>query len=137
MYCFYLLKDNNNNNNNNYDIKHDFKDINDFKNRYNLNNRGYEKEYWINNLRIIKNDSEMNFNFIKDLNISKQNKFLVQEYEEFNCEKFNFYKTDTEESYEKYSNKINDVNILLKKYKDFFTIEFYCDNKTKFNDFFL
>ena len=28
MYCFYLLKDNNNDY---YDIKHDFKDINDFK----------------------------------------------------------------------------------------------------------
>lgn len=123
---------------NTFNEKIPLQDIDFYIEKYKLNKKGQEKEYWINNLRIISNENkDLNFTFFKDIEIYHENNFLIQEYEKFNCNPYNFYNVEHEENYEKYENIINDVEVILKKFEGFFTICFSSNNKENFKDFFL
>ena len=107
--------------------------------KFALTRIGKVKEYWINNVFIQSRENIISYQYVKDISISydKKNNVLVQELETTSCKPFNFYKVDLEDEYIQYGNKIENVYIFLKKYKNHLTLEFSCDNKEKFNDFFL
>jgi hypothetical protein len=106
--------------------------------KFTLTKIGKVKEYWINNVLIQYRDGIISYQYVKDITISydKNNNILIQELESTPCNPFNFYKVDLEDEYIQYENKIDNVSIFLKKYKNHLTLEFSCDNKENFNDFF-
>ena len=107
--------------------------------KFTLTRFGKVKEYWINNVLIQSGNNIISYQYVKDITISydKNNNVLIQELELTPCNSFNFYKVDFEDEYIQYGNKIDNISIFLKKYKNHLTLEFSCDNKEKFNEFFL
>ena len=106
--------------------------------KFTLTKIGKVKEFWINNVLIQYRDVIISYQYVKDITISydKNNNILIQELESTPCNPFNFYKVDLEDEYIQYENKIDNVSIFLKKYKNHLTLGFSCDNKENFNDFF-
>jgi len=106
--------------------------------KFTLTRFGKVKEYWINNVFIKSSENIISYQYVEDISISydKKNNVLIQELETTSCKPFNFYNVDLEDEYIQYENKIENVYIFLKKYKNNLTLEFSCDNKKNFNDFF-
>jgi len=125
-------------NNDTFDEKIPFSKLNDLIEKFKLKESYHIKEYWMNNVQIINKRDKLTFTYIEDLDISydEKNNFLIQEYIETPCKSFNFYETDLEDNYLLYENIINDITVYLKKYNNYLSVEFICDNKEKFNDFF-
>ena len=107
--------------------------------KFTLTRIGKVKEYWINNVFIKYTENIISYQYVEDISISydKKNNVLIQELETTSCKPFNFFNVDLEDEYIQYGNKIENVSIFLKKYKNHLTLEFSCDNKENFNDFFL
>jgi len=95
----------------------------------NLIKKDLIKEYWINNARIISKNNELSFNYINDISIHYKNNFLIQNYEKIECKSFNFYDIDISCEYLLYENNENNEKILLKKYKDYLTLEIHSNNE--------
>jgi len=133
MYNYYYC---NKLNDNFYNQKININKLTSLIKEYKLINKGIIKEYWINNVKIISNKGEIKFYKVVDKNIFYKNNYLIQEYEEYDMIPFNFYETKLENEYILYKNTIENIDIFLKKYDDYITIEF-CSKNLINNDNFL
>ena len=117
-----------------YDEKIENKEKQKIMNKYNLIDKGFFKQYWINNVLIQMNDSNKSFQYVKDISISydKSENVLVHEYETKLCEPFGFYTSDIESEYYLHESEINGVKIILKDFKEYFTLEYSCDDISSF-----
>ena len=97
--------------------------------KYNLINNSKIKEYWLKNVLITSDKVKNRFEYVIDINISynKDNNYILHEYQTENCESFQFYEVDIEEEFILYTNKINDVEIILKEFVDYCTLTFRTD----------
>ena len=125
-------------NDNTFDEKLSLSKLSELILQFELKEIGFIKEYWINNVQIISNNGKLEFNYIEDKDIlyDKKNSCLIQNFIKKPCNIFSIYNVDLEDKYLLYENIINDITINLKKYSDYLSLEFTCDNKEKFNDFF-
>ena len=105
-----------------YDHKLDISYLPKLINKYDLKYINHIKEYWINNVQIISDKNNIQFNKIIDINISYKNNYIEQEYQISNCVKFNFNKSDLEDEYNLYENIIDNIKIKVKKYDNFITL---------------
>ena len=74
-------------------------------------------------------------NFYED-NLLRKHEPIIQEYDKCDIIPFNFYETQLEDEYILYKNTIENIDIFLKKYDDYITIEF-CSKNLINNDNFL
>ena len=126
MYSFHIC---NLIDNNIFDEKIDISLFNSYIKKYNLSNLGKRKEYWINNVEIIKNYKNiMSYNYINDINIYYENNILIRNYEIEECMPFQFHDTDSECEYDLYSSENNSITFELKKYDTYFTFEWKSNN---------
>jgi len=130
-------------NENIYDIKLSLSKLKELCKKYKLEKIGEIKEYYENNVLITvnKNDNNIDFNYIIDKKITydEEKNFLIQEYNKIKCIPYNFSNVSIEESYVLYKNKIDNIEIFLKKYEKHFSLEFLSDelNQLKNLDNFL
>lgn len=110
-----------------YNHKLDSNTISYLIDKYNLKCKGDIKEYWINNVRIISNNSLL-FHRIIDKEICFSNNYIIQQYDIYECDKFGFYESHLEEKYILYENIINDIKINVKKYDNFITLTYESEN---------
>ena len=117
-----------------YDEKIENKLKNGYLDKYNLIDKGFYKQYWINNVLVQMDDSNKSFQYVKDISISydKLDNVLVHEYETKECEPFGFYDSDIESEYNLHESEINGVKIMLKDFKEYFTLEYSCDDISSF-----
>ena len=122
-----------------YDIRINLLQKEDLINKYSLQEYGVYKEYWINNVNIISNKKNTSFYSMVDIcsNLDIEEHLLFQEIDKKEREAFTFYQTNIEEKYILYENTINDVVIKLKEFNDFLTLDFLCENKGLFDQFYL
>ena len=107
-----------------FNLKKDLSLKNKYLEQYKLLNKGLYKIYYKNNY-IIKSSEEL----IKYFKIIEKNNYfednhLFLEYDTEEKESFNFFDVDNEEEYILYENKIDEVNIQLKEFKNYCEIEF-------------
>ena len=100
--------------------------------KYQLNKIGKIKEYWENNVLIISDTNKMEFFRINDHGIFYQDNFLINSYEKEKINPYQFYKTDTEETYIKYENKIGNIKVILKEYNEYLSFQCICGKKEDF-----
>lgn len=124
MYIIYPYSDKVGENNYNIRIKKVKKPS--FIKKFNLQEKGILKEVWENNVCIVFSNQMKEFHYIQDLNISydEDKKILIQELNITPCSMYNFYKTDTEETYHLYEGTKYDINIKLKEYADYLILSF-------------
>ena len=103
--------------------------------KYELKHLGPIKEYWINNVLIISNKKDIKFFKIFDIEITYENNYLIQEYISKNCISFNFNNIHLEDEYILYENTLKNIKIILKKYKDYITLEFETVNLINIDNF--
>lgn len=117
-----------------YDEKIENKLKNSYLDKYNLIDKGFYKQYWINNVLVQMNDSNKSFKYVRDVSISydKLDNVLVHEYETKECESFGFYDSDIESEYNLHESDIDGVKIMLKDFKEYFTLEYSCDDISSF-----
>lgn len=115
-----------------YDHKLDINKLSYLINKYDLKCNGPVKEYWINNIRIISNN-DLIFNRIIDKDIHFTDNYLIQKYDIYYCDKFNFSETHLEEEYILYENIIDDIKIIVKKYDNFITLIYQSQNNIENN----
>jgi hypothetical protein len=109
--------------------------FNDLINKYKLVCKDDVKEYWINNVMILSNNSNVTFNKVIDKEILFDNNYLIQELVMSECKPFNFHNTDLELEYILYENIIDNIKIILKKYNDYITLEYETDNLINIDNF--
>jgi hypothetical protein len=109
--------------------------FNDLIEKYKLVCKDKVKEYWINNVMILSNNSNLTFNKVIDKEILFDNNYLIQELVMSECKPFNFHKTDLELEYILYENIIDNIKIILKKYNDYITLEYETDNLINIDNF--
>ena len=119
-------------NNDFYDHKLDINKLSYLINKYDLKCNGSIKEYWINNVRIISNN-DLIFHRIIDKDIHFTDNYLIQKYEIYDCDKFNFSETHLEEEYILYENIIDNIKINVKKYDNFITLMYQSQNNIENN----
>jgi len=132
MYNYYycnILKDNF------YENKINLNKLNIIIKKYKLIEKGFIKEYWINNILIISNKNIISFKKIIDKEIKYDNNYLIQQYEEQKCIPFNFQKCHSEDEYILYENIINNIQIQLKKYDNYITLHFISENIINIDNF--
>ena len=122
-------------NNDFYDHKLDINKLSYLINKYDLKYEGSVKEYWINNVLIISNKKDIEFFKIIDKEITYENNYLIQEYISKNCISFNFNNIHLEDEYILYENTLKNIKIILKKYKDYITLEFETVNLINIDNF--
>ncbi len=115
-----------------YDHKLDINKLSYLINKYDLKCKGSVKEYWINNIIIISND-DLIFKRIIDKDIHFTDNYLIQKYDIYDCDKFNFSETHLEEEYILYENIIDDIKINVKKYDNFITLMYQSQNNIENN----
>tara|TARA_B100001059_G_C17831481_1_gene584969 strand:+ start:4077 stop:4481 length:405 start_codon:yes stop_codon:yes gene_type:complete len=115
-----------------YDHKLDINKLSYLINKYDLKCKGSVKEYWINNIIIISND-DLIFKRIIDKDIHFTDNYLIQKYDMYDCDKFNFSETHLEEEYILYENIIDDIKINVKKYDNFITLMYQSQNNIENN----
>mgnify|MGYP001484503436 CR=1 FL=1 len=111
-----------------YNHKLDISHLPKLIDKYDLKYINHIKEYWINNVQIISDKNNIQFNKIIDINISYKNNYIKKKYQISNCDKFNFNKSDLEDEYNLYENIINDIKIKVKKYDNFITLMYESKN---------
>ena len=116
-----------------YDHKLDINNLPYLINKYDLVCKNAVKEYWINNVQIISTENELIFNKIIDNDIKYLDSYLIQEYDKLESDKFSFYESHLEEEYILYENTIKDINIIVKKYRDFITLMYESENNIDIN----
>ena len=124
-----------------FDSKKDISLVTQYIDKFKLKVSCFQKEYWINNICIkISEKTPPIFKYLKDDNIDydKKNNLLIQKYTFEHCDPYNFYQSDNEEIYELYENSIDNVSIILKKYDNYFTLNFETNDLSNFynNDIF-
>ena len=100
--------------------------------RYSLIKEGSFKEYWINNVEIIKTENEIiSYNYINDLSITydKEYSLLIREYECEKCQYFSLYNVDYETKYDSYKSILGNITVMVKCYDNYLTLEFICSRK--------
>ena len=97
---------------------------NDLIEKYNLKYVDQCKKYTIQNIEIISNLNSIQFYKLKN----KQNIDNFEVYEIYKSIPFSFFDSDTEEIYQLYMNSIHNVDILMKKYKNFIKIEYLTED---------
>ena len=119
--------------NNIFNLKKDLSLKNKYLEQYNLLNKGLYKIYYKNNY-IIKSSEELikYFKIIEKDNYYEDN-HLFLEYDTEEKESFNFFDVDNEEEYILYENKIDEVNIQFKEFKNYCEIEFITKDLNNFN----
>tara|TARA_B110000285_G_C15131735_1_gene624045 strand:- start:2207 stop:2626 length:420 start_codon:yes stop_codon:yes gene_type:complete len=117
-----------------YDEQLDNKEKQKIIDKYNLINKGFYKQYWMNNVMIQMNKSNKSFKYIKDIKVfyDKSDNVLVHEYETKECDPFGFYDPDIESEYNLYDLEIDGVTIILKDFKEYFTLEYSCNDISSF-----
>ena len=100
--------------------------------KYKLNTIGRINEYWQNNILIISDRNNLDFFRIIDHDVIYQDNFLVNSYEKEKVNPYQFYQTDTEETYIKYENTLGNVKIILKEYNDYLSFQCICEKKEYF-----
>ena len=65
---------------------------------------------------------------ITDKNIYYEDNYLFTEYLKENISSFHFTNVDYEEEYKVYKNKINNVNVIIKIFNNYFELEFSSDD---------
>ena len=88
--------------------------------KYNLKYVDQYKKYTIQNIEIISNLNTITFYKLKN----KKNIDNLEIYEISKSIPFSFFETDKEEIYQLYMNSIHNVDIIMKKYKNFIKIEY-------------
>jgi len=88
--------------------------------KYNLKYVDQYKKYTIQNIKIISNLNTITFYKLKN----KKNIDNLEIYEISKSIPFSFFYTDKEEIYQLYMNSIHNVDIIMKKYKNFIKIEY-------------
>lgn len=116
-----------------YDIKINLSKKDYYINLYNLENKGLHKSFYKNNILIISNNKEINFYKIIEKEIFVEEKYLIIDFEKSIFNPFSFTEIDYSEEYELYENTINEVNIILKVFKNYCELEFITNDLNKFN----
>ena len=88
--------------------------------KYNLKYVDQYKKYTIQNIEIISNLNSIQFYKLKNKQIINN----LEIYKIYKSIPFSFFDIDTEEIYQLYMNTIHNVDILMKKYKNFIRIEY-------------
>lgn len=115
-----------------YDEKININKLDYFIKEYSLIDHGEIKEYWINNVEILKNNQgSISYHYIIDKSViyDKIKNIIIREYDIKNCNEFQFYNSDYEIDYRLYKSNINGIEILVKDFKLYLTIEYNSDNK--------
>lgn len=94
---------------------------------YNLSYNCEEKKIYIKNVVVTINDTGMEFIYENDKDVKIKDDFIIREYETIKCPIFNFFYSDSEESYKLYENSAS--NIKLKDFNDYFTFEIISETK--------
>ncbi|MBI51623.1 MAG: hypothetical protein CL779_00190 [Chloroflexi bacterium] len=110
-----------------YDIRHPLSKRDEIILEHSLKNMGIKKVYQLNNVMIQSSQKRMDFYYENDISVDIKDGYIIRDYELKPCPPFNFYRTDNEEVYELYSGSKDDIDIQLKSYNDFFTIEYITD----------
>ena len=110
-----------------YDHKLDLNKLSYLIEKYDLKSKGKVKEYWLNNIQIISSDTII-FHKIIDKNINYSNNYIIQEYDKFNCDKFNFCESHQEDIFDLHENILDDIKIIIKKYDNYFTLHYESQN---------
>jgi len=111
-----------------YDQKININKLQYFIDKYNLICKDKVKEYWINNVNIISNNNNLSFHKIIDGTTGYDNNYLIHYYDKEICIPFNFYESHLEDEYTIYEKIIEDIKIIIKKYDDFITLHYECEN---------
>ena len=111
-----------------YDQKININKLQYFIDKYNLICKDKVKEYWINNVNIISNNNNLSFHKIIDGTTGYDNNYLIHNYDKEICIPFNFYESHLEDEYTIYEKIIEDIKIIIKKYDDFITLHYECEN---------
>ena len=84
----------------------------------------------MNNVVITMNPNGYSYNFEEDISIRIKDEYIIREYTINECPLFNFYESDSEETYQLYGNdgENNDENIIVREYPDYFTFEIITSN---------
>ena len=101
---------------------------------YSLINHGKTREYWINNVEIIKNKDKETFNYVNDLDITIEGDKVIREYTIKECIPFLFSEVDCQEEYNLYIGLTNNVKVIVKESLEYLTIEFISDNIESFKN---
>ena len=121
-----------------YDQKININKLQYFIDKYNLICKDKVKEYWINNVNIISNNDKLTFHKIIDGTTGYDNNYLIHNYDKEICIPFNFYESHLEDEYTLYENIIeSDIKIIIKKYDDYITLHYECENIINNNNNFL
>ena len=88
--------------------------------KYNLKYVDQYKKYTIQNIEIISNLNSIQFYKLKNKQIINN----LEIYEIYKSIPFSFFDIDREEIYQLYMNTVHNVDILMKKYKNFIRIEY-------------
>ena len=118
-----------------YDEKIDKGGLNDLIQKYSLLKKGKINEYWINNVEIIKqSNGESTFNYVTDLSITydPSKKLIIREYKMEECIPFNFYTVDIQEEYILYQTIKDGIDILVKEYDEYLTLEYRSESMKSF-----
>lgn len=134
MYKIYICKELDKNV---YNIKLSLSKVKEICEKYNLEKICEIKEYWENNVLIISNKNDLDFNYINDINIYYDNKnnYLIQEFNKIKCIPYNFSDVSIEENYLLYKNKIDNIEINLKQYGNYCTLDFLTDDLNQLKNF--
>ena len=117
-----------------YDEKIEKSNLDHFINKYSLINHGETCEYWINNVEIIKNKDKETFNYINDINVNFKNGKIIREYAIKECIPFLFSDVDCREEYNLYIGSYDNIEVLVKDFLEYLTIEFVSDNLDTLNN---
>lgn len=110
-----------------YDIRFPINLKDKFLKDHNLFYKYEEKKIYIKNVVITINDAGMDYIYENDKNIEIDKDFIIRDYETIECPNFNFFYSDSEESYKLYEN--DESNVKLKDFNDYFTFEIISEKK--------
>ena len=90
-----------------------------------ITDKGLPKGLVLSFVRTIDNDTT--YHYEEDISINIENDYIIREYIIRECPQFNFYESDSEETYKLYEN--GDRTILLKEYNKYCSFEINTNNK--------
>ena len=108
-----------------YDEKIPLSEKDTYINKYDLQFKGNVSEYWVHNVRIISDGSNLTFHYVKDISITydEEQGYLIQDSQIETCPKFSFYKTDIETSYALYEAVLDKYTLHMKDYGLYISFE--------------
>ena len=78
----------------------------------------------------------ISYHYITDKSViyDKIKNIIIREYDIKNCNDFQFFNSDCEIDYRLYKSNINGIEILVKDFKLYLTIEYISDNKNNIHE---